>query len=39
MPLSRELADQSKPEILPNSEMDDEEEDAVVASATSSEAS
>jgi hypothetical protein len=34
--LSRELSDQSKPEILPDSELDDEEVDAAVTSATSS---
>jgi hypothetical protein len=38
LPLSRELADPSKPEILPDSELDDNEEDAAVGSASSSEA-
>jgi hypothetical protein len=36
LPLSRELADQSKPEILPDSELDDKEVDVAAASATSS---
>jgi hypothetical protein len=35
LPLSREIADQSKPKILPDSELDDEEEDAAIASAAS----
>jgi hypothetical protein len=37
LPLSRELRDPSKPEILPDSELDDDEEDAVAASTASSE--
>jgi hypothetical protein len=32
--LSRELADQSMPETIPDSKLDDEEEDTAVASAT-----
>jgi hypothetical protein len=35
LPLSRELADQSRPEILPDSELDDEVEDAAIASVAS----
>jgi hypothetical protein len=39
LPLSRELADQSRPEILPDySELDDTEDDATATSATSREA-
>jgi hypothetical protein len=38
LPLSRELADQSRPEILPDSELEDAEDDAAAASATSGEA-
>jgi hypothetical protein len=39
LPLSRELADQSRPEILPDSELDDEVEDVALASVASGGAS
>jgi hypothetical protein len=35
LPLSRELADQSRPEILPDSVLDDEVEDNALTSAAS----
>jgi hypothetical protein len=38
LPLPREMADPSKPEILPDSELDNGEEDVVEASAASGKA-
>jgi hypothetical protein len=38
LPLPRQLADPSKPEILLDFELDDDEEDVVAASAASGEA-
>jgi hypothetical protein len=38
LPLSRELADPSKPEILPDSELDDKDEEVAAASAATGEA-